>query len=129
MHAQLEVGLWTQRVQHHQQLQTQIRQMDDAVAGLHETLTTLRGSSEGVRNAFTHINLAYVEELLAEAVGALEEEGKMCRDIVQHAGKVAEHEVQLLYVSAWVSRPFQHEHRRRALQDLVKLELTSSDEK
>ena len=129
LHAQLEVGLWTQRVQHHKQLQAQLRHMDNAVAGLQETLDTLRGSSEGVRGAFAHVNLAYVEELLAEAVQALAEEGKMRRDILSKAGKVADHEVQLLYVSAWAGRPLLQEHRRRALQDLVKLELTASDDR
>lgn len=125
LHARLEVGLWTQRLANHQRLQAQLQRMERAVGALRESLANLRGCPVPVREALGRsINLPYLEELLAEAVGALREEGVMCQGIVEKAGQAATQESQVLYASAWSARPLLQEHRRQALRDLVQVVLS-----
>ena len=125
LHARLEVGLWTQRLANHQRLQAQLKQMDQAVGALREALATLQGCPGPVREALSQsINLPYLEELLAEAAGALAEEGVMCQDIAQKAGQAATQESQVLYASAWAARPLLQEHRQQALRNLVQVVLS-----
>lgn len=125
LHARLEVGLWTQRLANHQRLQAQLKRMNQAVGALRESLASLQGCSVPVREALGRsINLLYLEELLADAVSALAEEGVMCQGIVKKAGQAATQESQVLYASAWAARPLLQEHRRQALRDLVQVVLS-----
>jgi len=99
--------------------------MNQAVGALRESLASLQGCSVPVREALGRsINLLYMEELLAEAVSALSEEGVMCQGIVKKAGQAATQECQVLYASAWAARPLLQEHRRQALRDLVQVVLS-----
>lgn len=128
LRARLEVGLWTQRLANYQRLQTQLQRMEDAVDALRESLATLQGCSLPMREALGRsINLLYLEELLVEAVGALTDEGIMCRDLVQKSGHATTQESQVLYASAWAALPLLQEHRRQALKDLVQVVLSGGE--
>lgn len=90
------------------------------MGALRESLATLHNCPVPVREELGRsINLPYLEELLAEAVAALAEEGVMCQDIVHKADQAATHGSQVLCTSAWAARPLLQEHRRQALRDLM----------
>ena len=77
---------------------------------------------------------ALTAELLRETIDCFEEQGRMCRAIIQDAAAVGrarmaatttadDREKQVLYTSTWLNRPSIYEHRLKSLQEVLRIEL------
>lgn len=124
LHVRVDIKLWLQRLRDHHRLQVQLRKMNEYVSNLRESLLTVRSCPEPVRDVFKEtINISYLQELLEEVVEALDAEGKLCEQILRQTGQTTTYKSQVVYSSAWAARPLLHDHRQRALKDLLELVL------